>query len=189
MSNKNDDPVSTHSESVTPQKEPVNYDFNVDLSDPYRLQPGRTSVNWKTIGLISIVVVLAVGLIFAIAFLVNPNIFRSAPIKTAIRYYELLNAENYREAYDLIEPGAKTSAQFETEIKKEIELHFPRDIEYDWDFHELEFQSAEKGEDLCQVKVAGYIRIIDIKFANVLDIPYKELLTIVKHNGQWTIRP
>ena len=152
MSNKNDDPVSTHSEPVTTQKEPVNYDFNVDLSDPYHLQPGRISVNWKTIGLISIVVILLVGLIFAIAFLVNPNILRSAPIKTTIRYYEFLNAENYSEAYDLIEPGAKTSEQFETEIKKKIELVFPRDIEYDWDFHELEFQSTEKGEDLGSVE-------------------------------------
>ncbi len=189
MTNQDDEFFSAPPAPGVTQQEPTLYDFTVDLADPFSLQQTRTRPNWKTIGLISGGVALAVGLAFLIVMLVSPNLLRSAPVRTAIRYYDLLNEEKYREAYELLEPGTKSPLQFETEIRNMIGTFVTWDIPYQWDFVEMKYQSTEMDADKVMVQVDGYLRIMDTQTERHLDLPYSDLLLLIQRNHQWYIRP
>lgn len=167
----------------------VVYDFTVDIADPYRLQANTPSLNWKKIGWIAGGVVGVVGLTLLVIALFFPKLLQPAPIRVSMTYFELLNAQKYESAFDLMEPGTVDLRQFQKGIETIIQSFFPGGLPYEWEFVNMEFSDQEIQPGQFHVQTNGYLRIIDKQTGRYLDLPYSQTLQLVKLNGHWYIRP
>lgn len=182
-----DDLFSPPPEGQDEDKE-IKYDFSVDLDGGYQVEPDHNQIKCRNI-LIYIGAILGlIGLAFLVTYLVAPNTFRSAPVRTTIRYYEYLNEENYEEAAKLLEPGANSWRNLAEEIRSFVEMYLPWDFPYTWDFVFMEYKASRVDAKTVLVQVDGNLRIINTESERFLDFPYSKVHTLIKKNGRWYLR-